>query len=465
MQFPGYLRLYGGAVCALAERGHQVVLAYDKRKGTPGEQPLPAGAPASVRVADPVPAHGGRWKELRIELGCATDYVRFLAPGASAYLRQRMDRYLPSRFAWLRRVGSWPAWCVALWVRLSISIEALLPADEGLVDYLRRLAPDSIVVTPLVLRGPGGVQQTQFVKAARHLRIPIALGVGSWDHLSSKGLIRVPVDRVLLWNDVQRQEATTWHRVPSERVVTTGAQPFDTWFGRQPSLTREAFLQRVGLPAHRPLVLYVGSSRGIARPDLEIAFVRAWLDAIRHAPDQALRSASVLIRPHYSNMDAWANVDWSDTGGTAGVASDGAGVTVIYPRQRPSLPMTELDASDYFHSLAFADAVVGINTSAMIEAAIVGRQVLTVCTPAFADTQSETMHFRHLVPAGGGFVETSSTFLEHASHLARALADPTHNAGPRAAFVQRFVRPRGLDRPALDHLVAAVESLAPQVSS
>jgi hypothetical protein len=296
------------------------------------------------------------------------------------------------------------------------------------------------------------------VKAARCLRIPVALGVGSWDHLSSKGLIRVQPDRVLLWNDAQRDEAVRMHGVLPARVVVTGAQPFDAWFGREPSLTRAAFLRRAGLPDRGPVLVYLGSSRGIARPDLEVAFVRDWLDAIRSAGDPALRSASVLIRPHYSNMETWATVDWPDVQSRATAPEGGA--TVIYPRQRPSLPMTDLDASDFFHSLYFADAIVGINTSAMIEAAIVGRPVLTVRTPAFGDTQSETMHFRYLVPAGGGCVQASATFEEHLAQLGQTLADPERDAAQRERFVRNFVRPNGLERPALDHLVAAVEQLA-----
>jgi hypothetical protein len=122
--------------------------------------------------------------------------------------------------------------------------------------------------------------------------------------------------------------------------------------------------------------------------------------------------------------------------------------------------MTDLDASDYFHSLYFADAIVGINTSAMVEAAIVGRPVLTVRTPAFADTQSESMHFRYLLPAGGGCVQAAATFDEHLAQLGQTLADPGRDAAQREQFVRRFVRPNGIERPALDHLVAAVERLA-----
>src|SRR4030095_1382197 len=144
-----------------------------------------------------------------------------------------------------------------------------IPVDAALVEYLRGLDPDVIVVTPLVARGPSGVQQTQVVKAARRAGIPVALAVGSWDHLSSKGLIRVAPDLVILWNETQKDEATRMHGVPADRVLVTGAQAFDSWFGRAPSLSRDAFLSRVQLPTGRPMLLYVGSSRGIAKAWVE----------------------------------------------------------------------------------------------------------------------------------------------------------------------------------------------------
>ena len=239
------------------------------------------------------------------------------------------------------------------------------------------------------------------------------------------------------------------HDVPASKVVVTGAQPFDGWFGRQPTLTRAAFLERAGLRADRSVLLYVGSSRGIARPDLEIAFVRQWVAAVRASGDETLRTAAILVRPHYSNMDAWESVEWPD-------ALDVA----IWPRRRPSLPMTELDAADYFHSIYFSDAVVGINTSAMIESSIIGRQVYTVLAPEFAPTQEGTTHFHYLLPRHGGCVEAASTFDAHVAQLARGLADPALEQERRQRFVERFVRPNGLERPAVEFVVQAIERLA-----
>lgn len=449
MPEPGHLRMYATTVRALAARGHEVRIAYDNPdKGARAADPL-EGAPSTLSIAGPVPPHGGPWRQTLIELGCTADYIRFLSRrDGTPYLRGRMDKYLPPRAAGLRRAGTWPTSIVRFLARLSTLAERAVPVDRALTRFLDDEAPDAIVITPLVLRGPGGVQQTQLVKAARIRGIPIALAVGSWDHLSSKGFIRIDPDMVLVWNDVQKREAMEMHGVPASRIVTTGAQVFDLWFGRQPTLEREAFVARVGLPPGQPFVLYAGSSRGIANPTLEIAFVRQWLQAVRRASDPAIRSAAVLVRPHLSNVAAWADVNLSNFGAVS-----------IWPRQRPTLPMNELETSDYFHSLYYAAAVVGINTSAMIEATIVGRPVLTVEAPEFADTQAGTTHFRYLIPSGGGSVETAPDFETHLDQLARAVASPEAARATRERFVRAFVRPHGLDRPALDLVVEALERL------
>ena len=445
---PGYLRMYATTVLALAGRGHEVLLAYDKPAKGERDTDVLATAPANLRVVGAVPAHGGAWRQSLIDLGCTIDYIRFLSRReGTTYLRGRMDRYLPERFRVLRQVGTWPDWFVGGLFRLSRLIERAVPVDPGLVRYLEEIAPQALVISPLVLRGPGGSQQTQLVKAARSLGIPVALAVGSWDHLSSKGFIRVAPDVVLVWNEIQRREAAEMHGVSRDHVVVTGSQAFDLWFGRQPVLDRESFLARVNLPADRRVILYAGSSRGITSAAQEVTFVREWLAAVRACDDPAVRSAAVLIRPHLGNVDAWANVDLSDLGGPVS----------IFPRQRPRLPMSELEIADYFHSMYFSDAVVGINTSAMIEATILDRPVLTVQADAFKDAQTGTKHFHYLLPAAGGCVLSSFTFADHLQQLSESLSNPGGNHVARQQFVGAFVRPRGREHSALEAVVDAIE--------
>jgi hypothetical protein len=101
---------------------------------------------------------------------------------------------------------------------------------------------------------------------------------------------------------------------------------------------------------------------------------------------------------------------------------------------------------------------VGINTTAMIEAAIVGRSVLTVLAPEFA--QESTLHFHYLLEENGGFLHVASSLEEHARQLAGVLDEEAADAERRRRFVESFVRPHGLDRPATPILADAVEQLA-----
>jgi hypothetical protein len=107
----------------------------------------------------------------------------------------------------------------------------------------------------------------------------------------------------------------------------------------------------------------------------------------------------------------------------------------------------------------YSDAVVGINTSAMIEASILDRPVLTIQVEAFRDTQAGTRHFHYLLPASGGCVLSAGTFEEHVRQLSEAVAHPERGRPARRRFVEQFVRPLGRERRALDAVIAAIERL------
>ena len=118
--------------------------------------------------------------------------------------------------------------------------------------------PTWSMITPLV--GVVASSQLDLLRSVRARGVPAAVCVWSWDHLSSKAIIRDVPDRLFVWNDVQKGEALGMHGVPPERVVVTGAQCFDRWFDRQPARGRADFARHVGLPDDRPFVLWVCSA-------------------------------------------------------------------------------------------------------------------------------------------------------------------------------------------------------------
>jgi hypothetical protein len=444
--YPGYLRLFGSTISALSDRGHRVTLAYEK----PEKRAEVTNADESygATVIGAVPSRSSDTHVLN-SVQAVADYLRFATPAFAGrpYLRNRMRKYLPDGWGFLERVGAVPRVVERTAHNVARACEFLVPPSPKLRGFLADAAPDVLVISPLVLRGPGGVRQAQIVKAARALRIPVVLAVGSWDHLSSKGLIRVQPSLTVLWNAQQKREAVEMHGLPPERVVITGAPPFDFWFHLSPAVSRDAFLSVVGLPAGASYLTYVGSTRGIIAQSTELAFVRDWVSAVRASRHTRLRSMSVLIRPHPANASHWQDVDL------------GEGVT-IWPREAPKVPMDDAAKLDYYHSLYFGSGVVGINTSAMIEAAIVGRPVYAIQRPDLEGGQGGTDHFRYLLPGAGGPVRAAATFDEHFDQVMADLRDPRPAADAAEAFVNSFVRPLGGDESASSRTASAIESAA-----
>ena len=143
-------------------------------------------------------------------------------------------------------------------------------------------------------------------------------------------------------------------------------------------------------------------------------------------------------------MDEWKAIDLSQFENVALYGSN---------------PMDASSREDYFDSLFYSRAVVGLNTSAFLEAAIVDRPVHTILTPEFADNQTGTLHFHYLLNVGGGVLHTSTTFEEHHAELGASLRRSPTTPGSNPRFVQDFIRPRGLRTPATLVFCDAVDDL------
>jgi hypothetical protein len=437
-----YLRLFESAIEELASRGHTLTLAADREESMGGRAMVErlASRWPNVRLADAPARPAGAWTEMARRLRLGLDYLRFVDSryDTTPHLRARARERAPRTIVRLAGTGLGPV----LLRPVLRALERSLPVVPALEQFLRAEAPDLVLITPLI---DIGSPQVDHFAAARRLGLRTGLPVGSWDHLSSKSLLRDVPDRLFVWNDVQRKEAIEFHRVPADRVVVTGAQAYDQWFDRTPSRNREAFCRRVGLPSDKPFILYVCSSlfRGTAH---EPSFVESWIRAIRASDDAQLREAGILVRPHPARLDEWAATDLS---GYRDVAFWGAH------------PVDDEAKNDYFDSMYYSAAVVGLNTSAFIEAAVVGRPVHTVLLPEISGANQEgTLHFHYLLEVNGGLLHVSRSLDEHV----RALGETLTGAGrrdPRSdRFVEAFVRPHGRNESGTQRFADAVEATA-----
>jgi len=183
---------------------------------------------------------------------------------------------------------------------------------------------------------------------------------------------------------------------------------------------------------------------------VEEQFVRCWLEALREGDDTVLRKVPVLVRPHPERPGSWYE------------GEVGPGEIRLWPPDAPVdvSNVTEEARRDYFDSLYHCTAVVGINTSALLEAAILEKPVLTVRAPDLAQAHEGTLHFDYLLPENGGFLHVARDFGEHVLQLGTAVRAPGQSRERNERFVKRFIRPNGLHRDCTPLVVEAVERLA-----
>ena len=445
---PSYVRHYDSVLRLLAARGHEIDLVTEES----GRKPWP---PAVRALADehrgirlgalPAPADA-RWYELATRLRQGRFYLRFLDP---------VYRQMPALLARTREKAPAPvvrlsasalgrsALARRMLTRLLDLLERAARTPAAWHDYLRAQRPDAIVLTPLVVLKTA---QIDLARAAVELGIRNVFAVASWDHLSSKGELTFRPQRVFVWNDVQKHEAVTLHQVPAERVVVTGSQVFDDWFDRAPSATRGEFCARAGLPADRPILLYVCSALLEGAPP-EPEFVLAWARHLRGSGHAVLRECSILVRPHFKRGEEWRGIDFA-----------GLGHIVCWP-PAGDVPVDATSKADYFDSLFHASVVVGLNTSALIEAAIVGRPAHTVLLPEYRDSQEGTVHFHYLLDGPGALLHAARSLDDHARQAAAALEGRDPDPGRSARFVRAFVRPGDAAAAATARFVDALEAL------
>jgi len=379
--------------------------------------------------------HRNRLFELR-ELRSYRSYL--VRPETTPFYIARWQKYLSPRFQklsqkrWFNALLRTP---MAGW--LLDAHEALTPPDQGIIDFIKAAAPDAMLLSPMNMRFG---EDVDYAKAARSMGLPFAISTLSWDNLSTKGLFAIKPDRLFVWNQYQRADGLQIQKVPAERITEAGSPFFDKWFDKTGGLqSREDFCKRIGFDPARKILLYLGSSKNIAKDEAWV--VAKILKQLRAHPDPVVNSCQILVRPHPANADIYENTQ--------------AKGLIVWPKDG-ALPETLEQFADMRNSFHHADAAVNINTSGMIDAVLADLPTFAVRIGKYDYTQSGSKHFQYLERGDAIYVRGEKDIAEG---LAEVLTGQDPKAGHRRAFAQMFARPQGLERSAGDVIAERVMAM------
>ena len=414
----------------LCDKGHSVDHLYDREHTNPGTDHA-ARACSSETPGLTLGWSLRRQGVLRRPLFTSREllsYASYLTREDQVeFYRKRWHRYLPTPARELMArvpvargvVASGPA-------RSALrAVERLAPPDRGITRMLKEASPDVVVASPLNMRYS---EEVEYVKAARALGIPTVVAVLSWDNLTTKGLVHIVPDVLLAWNEAQFREAVSIHHVPPERIVITGAPFLDKWFDKPVStLGEREFRGKVGLEHRGPFVLYLGSSANISGDESWLVLKIA--ESLRSSRDERIRNLTVLVRPHGANQEVFRKIAVPNV--------------KVWLRDK-ELPDSGESFAEFEAAIRLSAACVGLNTTAMVDALLADKPVVTMLVEEYGGTNAaQAVHFRYLLDAD---VYARASSPDMCAHLvARLLDGEDPKRESRRRFALDFVRPRGLE--------------------
>jgi len=245
------------------------------------------------------------------------------------------------------------------WIR---ALEKRRGGVSGQVRSLfERYEPSLVVSTH-----PTTMFEYDFLRHARKTGVTTVGFIRSWDILTTKGYIPVPVDLYLVWNQVIKAELLQLYGLPDEVVGITGIPQFDIYADTTAASSREEFLREHGLNPDKKTVLFAMSPRQInAEEPAILKRLAAALEASKGDEVQVLARLHQLDDMGRYQGISYPNLAFQVPG--ASVASHGEG--------RLLDPAYMMDLRD---TLVHTDVVVNTASTMTIDAAALDRPVVNI---------------------------------------------------------------------------------------
>jgi hypothetical protein len=274
---------------------------------------------------------------------------------------------------------------------------------------------------------------------ARHLDIPVAAWINSWDNLTSKPAYYTGYDHYFVWSERMRADLLRYYpEAAAGTVDVTGVPHFDWHHQQATRMTREELCTRHGFDPRRPLVLY-GTATPHLAPTEHLVVQRLARDLERA---EALGFPQLLVRLH-PGEEGGRFLDWQP----------GPGVAFQRPGQRGRGRLgaycpTPEENLEFVSSVAHAEVVVNLASTLSLDAALCDRPVVNVAFDLSPErSMQETIeryythydHYRTVTEAGA--VRLARSPEELLGHIAAYLEDPTLEREERRRLVELWCGP------------------------
>ena len=192
----------------------------------------------------------------------------------------------------------------------------------------------------------------------------------SWDNFTNKLLPVRRVDRLIVWNDLMKQQAIDLHGYQADGVSIAGAPHWDLYFKPGPAASRELFFRQIGADPSRKLITVTTTPRELYPHHDHVLRVltRAMRDgAWRH-------DVQVLVRLHPRDELA----AYEEFQGVPGVLIEKPFRSTVKAGDGLAVDITADNQRHLADTMRYSDVVVNVASTIAIEAAIFDTPVVNI---------------------------------------------------------------------------------------
>jgi len=154
-------------------------------------------------------------------------------------LRYALGRILSKVFSGSRMLRNFVRW-----------LDFVVVPEKIFGNYFDKYKPDLVFVTDVLAPA-----DALFLKQAKKKKVPKIAMVRGWDNLTSKGVVRVRPDKIIVHTDLMKEEAIKYADMKEKDIYTSGVPIFDYYVGYKPS-AKEDFYKKIGVSPEYKLILF-----------------------------------------------------------------------------------------------------------------------------------------------------------------------------------------------------------------
>lgn len=275
-------------------------------------------------------------------------------------------------------------------------------------SFFKRYKPALVFYTTLYSKDPC------IEIAAKQRNIRTICFIQSWDNPTSKGPFQVIPDRIIIWNNILKDELIRYHDFPSENIFVSGVPQFDLYTEKQNFSSKTNFFKKWNLAPERNLLTYTTGTPGTAPFDHEV--VELLYNALQK--NSFIYPCQLLVRLHpkdkYEYYKRFENKPYLvlQMPGRPAQTNDGWN-----PTREDTYGLAEL--------MRYSDVVINVASTITIDAAVFDTPVVNVAFDGYKSKNYKDSckryydyeHYKNIVKSGGVKIAYSLEELIHYINL------------------------------------------------